>query len=149
VTTVTQEWFKRRSVDNECGIERTDYTYSLPVGQFEDIPLAFHEAIVEYFELQRLMPDEAEQLKKLLQEGRRPDGRFRQKLILAFAEGLLGEDLRTISEDTCLGTFAEVFFKWVRESDLGDRIIYCCPEFATGSSTKQGVYYFEIIGNKD
>jgi len=145
---MARSWFCPRSVDNAFSIERTDYVFIQEVDTFDDIPIAFLEAIVDYFKSQRLMPEEIKQLDRVLQEGKRPEGDLRQRLLLAFAEGLFDENFQPVGEDDYLGTFGEAIFKWIRESFLDGQILYCEPRYATGASTKQGIDYFEILGNK-
>ena len=146
---MAKSWFQQQEIDNNFGIKRTDYIFTQNIETFDDIPVAFLDAIVNYIKTQRLLPNEIEQLSQLLQEAKKPEGKFRQKLLLAFAEGLLTEDFQPLDDDDYLGTFGETFFKWIRESFLGDKVLYCAPEFATGSSTTQGVDYFEIVGDKN
>lgn len=146
---MAQNWFQSHEVENDFETERADYIFTQDIETFDDVPTAFLDAIVNYIKTQRLFPNEIEQLDQLLQEAKKPEGVFRQELLLAFAEGLLTEDFRPLDNDNYLGTFGEAFFKWVRESFLGNQILHCQPKFATGSSTTQGVDYFEIIGDKD
>lgn len=146
---MAHDWFNCQTVDDNPSIERTDYVFVQEVEKLEDIPLGFFEAIVDYFEFQRLMPEEIERLDRFVQEGQRPKGVFRQKLLLAFAEGILGEDFQKLDEDAYLGTFSETVFKWIRESFLDTQIVDCEPRFVTGSSKMQGIDCFEILGNKN
>lgn len=146
---MAQNWFQSHEVENDFEIERADYIFTQNIETFDDVPTTFLDAIVNYIETQRLLPNEIKQLDQLLLEAKKPEGDFRQKLLLAFAEGLLTEAFQPLDDDDYLGTFGETFFKWIRESFLGDKILYCYPEFATGSSTTQGVDYFEIVGDKN
>jgi hypothetical protein len=147
---MAKNWFNCLSIDNEFEIDRTDYVFVQEANPWEDECLfAFASAVGAYFKTQRLTPEEIAEWDQLVAEGNRPDGSFRQALQDAFAEGIVGQDGRTVDEDAYLGTFAQLVFKWIRETFFGDQIVECIPRLLTDSSKGKGIDYLEILGSED
>jgi hypothetical protein len=104
-------------------------------------------ALAEYFKTQRLYPQEIEEWDNLLSDGQPFDEALAKKITCAFAEGVLKDDLKTVDEDAFIGTCGQLIFKWIRTQYYGTEIIYASPRLLTDSSKKQGIDYFEILGN--
>lgn len=144
-----KRWFNCLPIDNDFEIERTDYVFLQEVDLLEDERLsAFASDVGDYFKTQRLTPEEIAQWDRLVEEGTRPGGNFRQSLLDAFAEGIVGKDGTTVDEDAYLGTFAQLVFMWIRQSFFGDQLVECIPQLLTDSSKGKGIDYFEILGTE-
>jgi hypothetical protein len=105
------------------------------------------QALAEYFKTQRLHPEEIEEWDKFLSTDNPLDRDFVTKIKLAFAEGVLKDDLQTIDEDAFIGTCGQLLFQWIRAEFYGKEIIHTSPKLVTDSSKKQGIDYFEILGD--
>lgn len=108
---------------------------------------AFAKALAEYLKTQRLLPDEIDKCNKALEAKTKLDAKFRENIKLAFAEGILKDDLFTVDDDALTGTCGQVVFQWIREEFFEDKIILGLPFVVTGSSKEKGIDRFEILGD--
>jgi hypothetical protein len=140
------DWYEK-VVHNHAHIMRTDFRITRRYRRKLLREHLLSQAMAEFFKTQRLHPDEIKELDDLRANGQPLGDTFAQKLRQAFAEGVLRDDLKTVDEDAFIGTCGQLIFKWIRTEYYGPEIICALPKLLTDSSKKQGIDYFEILGN--
>lgn len=127
---------------SEPNINRVDFHATDSIDQYQ-----LGEGFAEYLKTQRLYPDEINEWDKAISKRDKLNPLLQRKVVLALAEGVLKDDLKTIDEDALTGTCGQLIFHWIRAQFYGNEILYRYPELLTDSSKRQGIDYFEIIGN--
>ena len=132
----------RKNDQADLNITRTDFHVADPCDLVE-----LAQGFAEYLKFQRLHPPEINQWREVILAGTKLDPLLAQKITLALAEGILKSDLKTIDDDAMKGTIGQLVFHWIRTQYYGAEILYRYPELLTDSSKRQGLDYFEILGD--
>jgi hypothetical protein len=139
-------WYQKVSYAGPY-IERADYRIVRRYRSKLIRKRTFAQALAEYFKTQRLLPEEIQEWSKLCEMGQELGDPFREKIKLAFAEGVLKDDLATIDDEALAGTCGQLLFQWVRAQYLGTEIVDALPRLLTDSSKEKGIDCFEILGD--
>lgn len=139
-------WYVRKPY-NDPNMVRTDFRIARCFRRRVLRDQLFAIGLAEYLKTQRLHPSEIIEWNEAISTGHTVGEALMQKIRLAFAEGILKEDLVTVDDDNFLGTCGQLIFRWIRNAYYGTEIVHTSPRLVTDSSKKQGVDYFEILGN--